>query len=58
MFKLQDNEKALKMTFVINMIMYAVFSAVIRNYLGILSCPAIAVTTAVSLIKTAAGTEG
>ena len=51
-FKLKDNEKALKLAFIINMIMYAVFSAVIKNYVGVLSCTVIAVTTAVSLIKT------
>ena len=51
-FKFKDNEKALKITFIINMIMYAIFSAVIMNYVGVLSCTVIAVTTAVSLIKT------
>ena len=50
-FKLKDNEKALKIAFIINMIMYAVFSAVIMNYVGVLSCTVIAITTAVSLIK-------
>ena len=52
-FKLKDNEMALKLAFIINMIMYAVFSAVIMNYVGVLSCSIIAVTTAVSMIKTA-----
>lgn len=56
-FKLKDNEKALKLAFIVNMIMYAVFSAVIMNYVGVLSCSVIAVTTAVSLIKAAKGTE-
>jgi ABC-type taurine transport system ATPase subunit len=50
-FKLRDNEKALKLAFIINMIMYAVFSAVIMNYVGVLSCSIIAVTTAISLIR-------
>lgn len=50
-FKLRGKEKALKLAFIINMIMYAVFSAVIMNYVGVLSCSVIAVTTAVSLIK-------
>ncbi|MER2235880.1 MAG: YgjV family protein [Candidatus Limivicinus sp.] len=50
-FKLKDNEKALKLAFIINMLMYAVFSAVIMNYVGVLSCMVIAVTTAVSLIR-------
>ena len=51
-FKLKDNEKVLKLAFIINMIMYAVFSAVIKNYVGVLSSTVIAVATAVSLIKT------
>ena len=50
-FKLKDNEKALKLAFIINMVMYAVFSLVIRNYVGVVSCSVIAVTTAVSLIR-------
>lgn len=50
-FKLKNNEKALKLCFIINMLMYAVFSAVIMNYVGVVSCAVIAVTTAVSLIK-------
>ena len=55
-FRLRDNEKLLKLAFIVNMIMYAVFSAVIMNYVGVLSCTVIAVTTAVSLIRAAKGT--
>lgn len=33
------------------MVMYAVFILVIMNYVGVLSCTVIAVTTAVSLIR-------
>ena len=50
-FKLKDNEKALKLAFIVNMVMYAIFSLVIMNYVGTLSCTVIAVTTAVSLIR-------
>ena len=50
-FKLKDNETALKTAFIVNMVMYAVFSLVILNYVGTASCAVIAVTTAVSLIK-------
>lgn len=57
-FKLRDNEKLLKITFIINMIMYAVFSAVIMNYVGVLSCVVIAVTTAVSLLRAEKESEG
>ena len=51
MFRFKENEKALKLSFIVNMVMYAVFSAVIRNYVGVVSCTVIAVTTAVSLIR-------
>ena len=56
-FKLRENEKALKLAFILNMVLYAVFSAVIQNYVGVLSCTVIAVTTAVSLIRAAKGAE-
>ena len=56
-FKLKNNEKALKLAFFVNMVLYAVFSAVIRNYVGVLSCAVIAVTTAVSLIKAEKGAD-
>lgn len=54
-FKLKDNERALKLAFIVNMAMYAVFSAAIMNYVGVLSCTVIAVTTAVSLIRAEKG---
>lgn len=50
-FRFRENEKALKIAFIVNMIMYAVFSAVILNYVGVVSCAVIAVTTAFSLIR-------
>ncbi len=55
-FRLKDNEKALKLAFIINMVMYAVFSLVIMNYVGVLSSAVIAVTTAASLIRSGKGT--
>ena len=57
-FKLKENEKALKLAFILNMVMYAVFSAVIQNYVGVVSCTVIAVTTAVSLIRGGKGGDG
>ena len=45
------------LAFIVNMVMYAVFSAVILNFVGAASCTVIAVTTAVSLIKAVKGTE-
>ena len=51
-FRFRDNEIALKSAFIVNMIMYAAFSAVILNYVGIAFCAVIAITTSISLIKT------
>ena len=52
-FRFKENEKGLKLSFIINMVMYAVFSLIIYNYVGTASCSVIAVTTTVSLIKEA-----
>lgn len=50
-FQLKDNERTLKIAFIINMIMFAIFNVVIQNYVGLLSCSIIAITTAISLFK-------
>ena len=50
-FKLKDNENALKLAFIINMVMYAIFSLAIMNYVGTVSCTVIVITTAFSLIR-------
>ncbi len=50
-FKLKGSEKTLKLAFIINAVMYAVFNAVIKNYVGVLACIVIAVTTAGSLLR-------
>lgn len=47
----QGSRKGAKLAFIINMVMYAVFSAVIMNFVGVLSCSVIAITTAAALIK-------
>ncbi len=52
-FRLKDDERGLKIAFVINMVMYAAFSLVIQNYVGAASCLFIAVTTVISLIREA-----
>lgn len=59
-FRLRDREKTLKLAFVANAVMYAVFNGVILNYVGVVSCAVVAVTTAVSLIREggAAAAEG
>ena len=50
-FRYKENARGLKISFLINMLMYAVFSALIMNFVGAASCTVIAVTTAISLIK-------
>ena len=50
-FRFKENEKALKIAFICNMLMYAVFSGVIQNYVGVAANTVVAATTAVSLIK-------
>jgi len=50
-FRFKENERALKFAFLINMIMYGVFNAIIMNFVGTLSCIVVAVTTAIFLVK-------
>ena len=50
-FRLKDNEKGLKLAFLVNMLMYSVFSFSIKNYVGFVGNLVVAVTTAVSLLK-------
>ena len=52
-FRFSDNEKWLKLSFIINMLMFVVFSFAINNYVGIISNLVVAVTTAVSMVKDA-----
>ena len=50
-FRLRDDPKALKLAFIVNSVMYAVFNGVILNYVGVVSSAVVAVTTAVSLFR-------
>ena len=50
-FRFRDNEKGLKIAFIINMLMYSVFSFIILNYVGAAANIFVAVTTAVSLFR-------
>ncbi len=52
-FRLKNNERALKIAFIVNALLFAVFNGVIMNYVGVVASTVIAVTTAVSVIKTA-----
>ena len=57
-FRFKSNEKGLKFSFIVNMLMYSVFSAVIMNYVGTIANTVVAVTTAISLIRErSAGSE-
>ena len=50
-FRFRDRERSLKLAFLINMLMYSVFSFAIMNYVGAAANIIVAVTTAVSLIR-------
>ncbi|MBQ7670435.1 MAG: YgjV family protein [Clostridia bacterium] len=50
-FRFKNNERALKISLIIDLVMYAVFSAVIQNYVGVGANLFVAVTAAVSIIK-------
>ena len=52
-FRFKDNERSLKLAFIINMAMYAVFNLGILNVVGMAACLFIAVTTALSLLREA-----
>lgn len=50
-FCLKDNERALKLSFLLSSISFAVFNIVLRNYVGVVSDFTVAVITAVVLVK-------
>jgi hypothetical protein len=50
-FKFKDNERGLKLSFLINMAMYCVFSVFIKNYVGAAANLVTAIMTAIALIK-------
>ena len=50
-FRLKDSEKALKLAFIVNMVLFAVFNVAIQNYVGAASCSVISLTTALSLFR-------
>jgi hypothetical protein len=51
MFTFKDNPKILKLSFVFNAILFAIFSFIINNYVGIVANTVIGVTTVISLFK-------
>ena len=50
-FRFKNNERALKLSFIINMVMFSIFNFVILNYVSGISNLITAITTAISLIK-------
>ena len=50
-FRFKDDEKSLKLAFIVNMLMYSIFSVAILNYVGAASNIVVAVTTTVALIR-------
>ena len=50
-FRFQDNERALKVSFFFAVVMYAVFNIAIYNVVGVICNSVVAVTTAVYLLK-------
>jgi ABC-type taurine transport system ATPase subunit len=50
-FRFKDQERSLKIAFILNMVMYVVFSLAIMNYVGVVANVVVAVTTALSLIR-------
>ena len=50
-FRFRDLERRLKYAFILNMVMYVVFSFAIMNYVGAVANIVVAVTTAISLFR-------
>ena len=50
-FRFKNKERSLKIAFMINMLMYSVFSVVIQNYVGAVANLFVAGTTLISLIR-------
>ena len=50
-FRFRDQERKLKYAFILNMVMYVVFSFAIMNYVGAVANIVVAVTTAISLFR-------
>lgn len=51
MFRFKENDRALKISFIVNMLMFAVFNFAILNFVGGGSCLVVAVTTFIFLLR-------
>ena len=50
-FRFKDNERALKLSFLISVASFCIFNAVLRNYVGVASDTVVMITTAIVLIQ-------
>lgn len=50
-FRFRDNERALKISFLISAVLFAVFSGVILNFVGVVTNTVVGISTAVSLYR-------
>jgi hypothetical protein len=50
-FRFPDDERALKISFLIALVMYTLFSVVLYNFVGIATNTVIIITTAIALVK-------
>ena len=57
MFRFRENEKGLKISFVVNAVMYSCFNFIILNVVGGVACIVVAVTTVISLIRGASADD-
>lgn len=51
-FKYRDNERILKISFLINVVLFIIFNFIIMNFVGVISNSVVVVVTAMSLIRT------
>jgi len=56
-FRFKDNEKALKISFVIDMAAFVFFNIMIMNYVGAFACLVAGVTTVISLLHSSSSYE-
>ena len=52
-FKFKNNERYLKIAFIINSVLFAIFNLIVMNYVGFVGGLVVGITTLISLIKTA-----
>lgn len=50
-FRFKENTSLLKLAFMINALMFAIFNFAIQNYVGTVSCSVVFITTLIALIK-------